>query len=179
MSYLKRTYLPILVWVGLNAISACATQEEPVRAEPAYDAFKLLAGATSVGVNKQKDDELLQQAAAVLLRLNDLVAGTRDTLPLVRYATALSIYHDAGKLWAEQVSGRQYDFIPTGRIFASPEVFVLAERYHLPVDTVKTTFGSRFSTIPDSAIQVLWAQAEAAAIRGDSLVVPRLRARGN
>lgn len=79
----------------------CGVSAVPPVTEPAHRAVKRISAATAIGVNKAAYGELLQDAAAELLILQDLAEGTADTIPLRLYLQALDKYKDANSLWAE------------------------------------------------------------------------------
>lgn len=174
---MARLHACVLAGLSLVLAVGCTKAAEPNISEASYRAFKRLSGATAVGVTKLKYDELLQEASAELLILADLAPGSADTAALERYVAALEKYKDAGVLWAEQIDGAQYDWIPKGRIYLEPEAAAIAERYNLPTEAHKTRFGSSFRSVASTSIQVLWELAKADAVGADSLVIPSIRAR--
>jgi hypothetical protein len=157
-------------------LAACSTTPQPVRSEAAYRAMKGLKAATEIGVTKPVYDELMQKAAAELLALKDLVNGGADSAALIHYSAAMMTYPDAGATWGEKIDAGRYDFIPAGRVFLEGKTMEISQRYKFP-STEHSYKSKNFLTMSDSVIQVMWSLAAREAAKGDSAVVPRLRAR--
>ncbi|HKO16717.1 MAG TPA: hypothetical protein VJU87_10780 [Gemmatimonadaceae bacterium] len=161
----------VLATVGAVACSALPRRNS---AEEAYRAFKKIAGATTIGVNRLSYDALLQDAAAQVLILRDLAISASDSATLRYYASALEAYKDADALWAEQIKDARYDWIPKGRIMLINPA--LATRYQLSITTEKMPYtGSEYQTVPSESIQDIWSVAEAVADSGNSALIPELR----
>lgn len=165
------------VLIACVCVSSCARQPERPVAEASYRAFKKIAGATAMGVNKLGYDALLQEAATELLVLTDLQSSGVDSATLQLYVSALDKYKDAGSLWAEKIDDARYDWIPKGRIYLTNSS--MASRYGLQVDTHKMPYtGSRYETVPETSIQQIWLLAEADADSASRTVIARLRSIG-
>ena len=160
----------------LAALAACNTTSQPVRSEAAYRAMKGLKAATEIGVTKPVYDELMQKAATELLALKDVANGGADSAALIHYSAAMMTYSDAGATWSEKIDAGRYDFIPQGRVFLEGKTLDISQRYKFP-STQHAYKGKNFLTMSDSVIQVMWSTAAREAAKGDSAVVPRLRAR--
>lgn len=169
LSYLKQRTL----WLVLVALG-CGSADQAPTAEPTYRAFKKLAGATGMGVNKPTYDALLREAATELLILGDLAPGTPDTSTLRLYLSALDKYKDAGSLWTDQVDDARYDWIPKGRILASDQS--IAERYKLETTDHKMPYtGTSFKSVSSESIQLIWARAKLDVDSADDAVVQKLK----
>lgn len=159
---------------GLLFVGCIRNQEIP--AERSYRALKAIEGATAVGVSKPRYDELLQGAFSEILMLRD-IAAPEDSATYRRYLEALAIYKDAGSVWDEKINDAKYDWIPKGRIYVEGSVEGIARKYKLPQDTIRTSFGTKFVSISEESIPLIWEQATAAVSAADSVVVKKLRSR--
>jgi hypothetical protein len=153
---------------------ACAPKV-PSKAEDAYKAFKLIDGATAVGVNKMKFDELIQSASSELLILADIAKGTSDTLPLRYYQSALEIYKGAETIWANKVENSRWSFVPEDKIMVNADGEQVAQSNHLKVERIKysTNKSDTYGVVSGDAIPQLWQLAKKQALVADSIVVAR------
>jgi hypothetical protein len=112
-----------------------------------------------MGVSKPTYDALLQDAAAQVLMLRDLVAEPSDSAIFRHYATAVEKYKDASTLWSEQIDDARYDWLPKGRIVLNNPA--IAERYKLATTSHKMPYsGSEYRTVASESIQEIWASAK-------------------
>lgn len=169
-----RGRLGVRVFLTVLLCISCSSSIRPVAGEATYRSMKAIVAATSVGVNKLTYDDLLRVATTELLIFSDISSDSVSRLTITRYASALDQYHDASKLWDEQINNAQYSFLPAGRIFQADST--LALRYGLEI-TAHRWSGSRgvYFTVPRTSIQLIWSAAETTLRAADSLVLPQLR----
>lgn len=166
-----------LTWLvaALLVLAAVGCREQS-RSESAdaYRAFKRLAAATALGVNKPSYDGLLQDAATQVLILRDFARTASDSMVFRHYASALDQYKDAAALWTEKIDDTQYDWIPKGRIMLLDTT--MATRYKLTTKFHEMPYThTKYTTVPSESIQQIWLSAESAADSASALLLPDLR----
>lgn len=167
---LRQGYATALSCAAL-ACSPCHTRSAT---EPSYRAMTAIEAATAVGVNKITYDNLLQGAATELLVLDQIAAGTADTLAVKSYQTALEMYNDAKELWDAKLENARYSFLPPGRIYLSDST--IAKRYDLSITAHRwTASAGYYFTVPEESIQIIWARASGATSLGDSIAIASIR----
>jgi hypothetical protein len=166
-----------LTWpVAALLVLAAVGCRERSRSESAdaYRAFKRLAAATALGVNKPSYDGLLQDAATQVLILRDFAKTTSDSTVFRHYASALDQYKDAAALWSEKIDDSQYDWIPKGRIMLVDTT--MAARYKLATTSHEFPYShTKYTTVPSESIQKIWLSAESAADSASALLLPALQ----
>lgn len=157
------------------------TQQRPVLAEGTYRAFKMLQGATAVGVTKPRYDELLQRISGELAILASLAVDSSDTVTLRRYTEALQKHKVAGTLWSEKIenvgettSMWRYGSIPTNHFVIRTEGEALRILRHYGLTPRR--LNEYWTSMPETSISALWQQASTDIAAADALVVPLLRA---